>query len=197
MNETEANSPQIRAQLLKAAFELIAEKGIEKVSVREIVERVNVSKPVLYYYFKDKEDLCSQLYAQTIEHMKEMYTCIENQSPNFRGILVSFIEHRLCELHREPKSAQFLLRAMGTDRETPLGKLMYDLYVTGRDFVLEKFRLAEERGEIRKGSGPYVAFTLHSCHLHILTLFAFGEQHMLTQDFAEKYADFILEGAKP
>ncbi|MFA6583421.1 MAG: hypothetical protein WCS77_03905 [Elusimicrobiaceae bacterium] len=36
MNSNETNTAQVRNQLLTAAFELIADKGIEKVSMREM-----------------------------------------------------------------------------------------------------------------------------------------------------------------
>ena len=53
------NAPEnnARQRLLEAATELFAEKGYAGTSVREIVDRVGVSKPVLYYYFKSKEGL--------------------------------------------------------------------------------------------------------------------------------------------
>ena len=46
-----------RERLLETATELFAEKGYAGASVREIVEKAGVSKPVLYYYFKSKEGL--------------------------------------------------------------------------------------------------------------------------------------------
>ena len=46
-----------RQRLLDTATELFAEKGYAGTSVREIVDRAGVSKPVLYYYFKSKEGL--------------------------------------------------------------------------------------------------------------------------------------------
>jgi AcrR family transcriptional regulator len=52
-----APEPNARQRLLETATELFAEKGYAGTSVREIVERAGVSKPVLYYYFKSKEGL--------------------------------------------------------------------------------------------------------------------------------------------
>ena len=52
---------RMRDTIKKAAFLLMAEKGLDKVSMREIAEKVHVTKPVLYYYFKNKEDLCSSI----------------------------------------------------------------------------------------------------------------------------------------
>jgi AcrR family transcriptional regulator len=54
INTLEVNS---RERLLETATELFAEKGYAGASVREIVEKAGVSKPVLYYYFKSKEGL--------------------------------------------------------------------------------------------------------------------------------------------
>ena len=56
-NEISALEPNTRERLLETATELFAEKGYAGTSVREIVDRAGVSKPVLYYYFKSKEGL--------------------------------------------------------------------------------------------------------------------------------------------
>ena len=39
------------------ALELFAEQGYEKTSLREIAERLGVTKAALYYHFKSKEDI--------------------------------------------------------------------------------------------------------------------------------------------
>ena len=56
-NGISALEPNTRERLLETATELFAEKGYAGTSVREIVDRAGVSKPVLYYYFKSKEGL--------------------------------------------------------------------------------------------------------------------------------------------
>ncbi|MBV6511131.1 MAG: HTH-type transcriptional regulator BetI [Ignavibacteriaceae bacterium] len=50
-----------RQKILQAAVDLISEKGYHDVSVREICARAGVTKPVFYYYFKDKEDVLAEL----------------------------------------------------------------------------------------------------------------------------------------
>jgi len=56
-HEIKDMEPNARQRLLDTATELFAEKGYAGTSVREIVDRAGVSKPVLYYYFKSKEGL--------------------------------------------------------------------------------------------------------------------------------------------
>ena len=46
-----------RAQAQKVALELFAEQGYEKTSLREVAERLGVTKAALYYHFKSKEDI--------------------------------------------------------------------------------------------------------------------------------------------
>ncbi|GAA3089471.1 hypothetical protein GCM10010485_29650 [Streptosporangium carneum] len=39
------------------ALELFAERGYEKTSLREVAERLQITRPALYYHFKAKEDI--------------------------------------------------------------------------------------------------------------------------------------------
>ena len=49
--------PDTRSRAQKVALELFAEQGYEKTSLREIAERLGVTKAALYYHFKSKEDI--------------------------------------------------------------------------------------------------------------------------------------------
>jgi TetR/AcrR family transcriptional regulator len=50
-----------RERLMQAAAELFSRKGYAATSVREIVAAAGVSKPVLYYYFKNKEGIYHEI----------------------------------------------------------------------------------------------------------------------------------------
>ena len=52
-----------RARIQQVALELFAEQGYEKTSLREIAERLDVTKAALYYHFKSKEDIVASLLA--------------------------------------------------------------------------------------------------------------------------------------
>jgi AcrR family transcriptional regulator len=54
-----AESPRgrTRERIQSIALELFAEQGYEKTSLREIAERLGVTKAALYYHFKSKEDI--------------------------------------------------------------------------------------------------------------------------------------------
>jgi AcrR family transcriptional regulator len=50
-----------RARIQRVALELFAEQGYDKTSLREIAERLDVTKAALYYHFKSKEDIVRSL----------------------------------------------------------------------------------------------------------------------------------------
>ena len=62
-----SHEEQMRQTIKKVAFELMAQKGLDNVSMREIAQKLKVTKPVLYYYFKNKEDLCSSIIEEYTE----------------------------------------------------------------------------------------------------------------------------------
>ena len=55
-----------RQRLLDAAMRLFSSKGYAATSVRELVEAAGVTKPVLYYYFKNKEGLYLALMQEAL-----------------------------------------------------------------------------------------------------------------------------------
>jgi AcrR family transcriptional regulator len=53
----------MRDQILHVALELFTKQGYDKTSLREIAERLEVSKAALYYHFMSKEEILRALVA--------------------------------------------------------------------------------------------------------------------------------------
>ncbi|MET8328413.1 TetR/AcrR family transcriptional regulator [Streptomyces sp. NPDC005181] len=51
-----------RQRIQDVALELFAEQGYEKTSLREISEKLDVTKAALYYHFKTKEDILVSIF---------------------------------------------------------------------------------------------------------------------------------------
>ncbi|MEV4187075.1 helix-turn-helix domain-containing protein [Streptosporangium canum] len=52
-----ARRSDTRERIQQVALELFAERGYEKTSLREVAERLEITRPALYYHFKAKEDI--------------------------------------------------------------------------------------------------------------------------------------------
>jgi AcrR family transcriptional regulator len=61
-----------RQKIQQVALELFAERGYEKTSLREIAERLDVTKAALYYHFRTKEDIVASLFDEFLALVDEI-----------------------------------------------------------------------------------------------------------------------------
>lgn len=81
---------QVRERLLTSAARIFASKGYAAATVREIVTAAGVSKPVLYYYFQNKEGL----YAEILQTATARYSLLLDGARQRKGRAIN----RLLEL---------------------------------------------------------------------------------------------------
>ena len=62
----------VRERLLNNAARLFARKGYAATTVREIVAEAGVTKPVLYYYFRSKEGIYSELLQEALKRFEAL-----------------------------------------------------------------------------------------------------------------------------
>ncbi|MFH9009407.1 TetR/AcrR family transcriptional regulator [Streptomyces afghaniensis] len=61
-----------RQRIQDVALELFAEQGYEKTSLREIAERLEVTKAALYYHFKTKEEILVSIFEDLTKPIEEL-----------------------------------------------------------------------------------------------------------------------------
>jgi AcrR family transcriptional regulator len=71
-NKKNNHEQSAKRNLLQAGIALFAEKGYASTSVREIVEKAGVTKPVLYYYFQSKEGMFHAILNWAAERLEIM-----------------------------------------------------------------------------------------------------------------------------
>jgi TetR/AcrR family transcriptional regulator len=157
-NEVRALEVNSRERLLETATELFAEKGYAGASVREIVEKAGVSKPVLYYYFKSKEGL---FYA-ILEWAAAVQQNILNEIFEARGTVLQrfiFLYRRVHEGIQQHKSLYIMIH--GLIYGPPEGVPEYDFASFQRymlDAVKRIYAEGLPSGEIRNADAEEVAF---------------------------------------
>jgi AcrR family transcriptional regulator len=61
-----------RLRIQQVALELFAEQGYERTSLREIAERLGITKAALYYHFRSKEDIAHSLTDDYLAEIDEL-----------------------------------------------------------------------------------------------------------------------------
>ena len=100
-------STSTKEKILTCAAELFAMHGYYKVSVREICEKAEVTKPSLYYYFKDKEALLEELMNETNKCADKLVEKYVGQKTDLNEILSGIIEVYLEFLRKYPHLTRF------------------------------------------------------------------------------------------
>ena len=84
-----------RSRIQAVALELFAERGYDATSLREIAERLGVTKAALYYHFKSKEDIVRSLfedYAREVDELIEWGSQQPRTAATRRGLLDRYLD---------------------------------------------------------------------------------------------------------
>lgn len=74
-----------RTRIQNVALELFAEQGYDKTSLRELSERLGMTKSSLYYYFKSKDDIVQSLVDDLLTAVDEVVDWSRGQQPTPRA----------------------------------------------------------------------------------------------------------------
>jgi len=69
----------VRQRLLSCATQVFTRKGYTATTVREIVEAAGVTKPVLYYYFRNKEGIYLELIREAFAKFDALLNALRSQ----------------------------------------------------------------------------------------------------------------------
>ena len=80
---SDKNEKSAREKIIKVATVLFADKGFDAATVDEIAAKARVNKALIYYYFKNKEDLLAKIFDGFIEEglvrFQELFARMESK----------------------------------------------------------------------------------------------------------------------
>jgi len=90
---------QTSQNIVEASFKLMAEHGIEKMSLSMIAKEVGISKPAIYYHFSSKEALVDFLFEEIFSgyHFMSYFDKEQYTRENFAEKLIADGLHMLSE----------------------------------------------------------------------------------------------------
>ena len=90
----DVKDPEIRrAEIMDAAMILFMEKGYTNTTTQDIVDKVNISRGLLYYHFKNKEDILYCLVEQYSDRLlKDIYIIVYDEDKTAIEKIRSFID---------------------------------------------------------------------------------------------------------
>lgn len=186
-----------KEHILLAAASLFADKGYVGTSVREIVEAAGVTKPTLYYYFKNKEDLYVQLISTAILTFSQIVQEAAAQPGTMRARFL-LVFSNIYHLFREHIDLLRLVNSMiyGPRGATPAYDLKPSQEFLERVFS-EILKSGIETREINDRNSKEMLLLLFGLLRSIQVLLVLDPTNpVLGQGDIERVIDFIFDGAK-
>src|SRR5713226_4098965 len=160
--ESRANSPEPRAQdsrdeILGAATRLFANRGFHETSMSEVARSARVSKALIFWHFKTKEELFFAVLSRLLEPFIIDFS--EEQQLDERTQLERLIELYLLFIRENASSVRFFLGRMMHEEEMPDAftdqlRKIYDGYET---LLVDLIRRAQQKGLCSTQNKPEVA----------------------------------------
>ncbi|MCX5784393.1 MAG: TolC family protein [Elusimicrobia bacterium] len=136
-----------RRRILETASALMAERGPDAVSMREISARLKITKPVLYYYFKDKDELIKAAFVEGTKHLEELHKEIANPGLTLEQKLARLFSNHLDFIKRYPDMPKCALKIMASPSSGVLSSMARELKQRNRAVlrrILEKENLPRQ-----------------------------------------------------
>lgn len=81
-----------KEDIVKAGFEIIREKGIDRVNAREVASKLNSSVQPIFYRFTNMEELKQELLAYSLEYYRNFILNFKGDTPKYRQIGLNYIQ---------------------------------------------------------------------------------------------------------
>ncbi|MGW2567709.1 TetR/AcrR family transcriptional regulator [Streptomyces sp. NPDC001537] len=145
-----------RQRIQDVALELFAEQGYEKTSLREIAERLEVTKAALYYHFKTKEEILVSIFEDLSQPIVELIEWGKRQPQSLET------KHEIIRRYSDTLAGaaplfRFMQENQSTVKELRIGEIFRNRMMGMRDILIDPD--AELIDQVRCVSAM---FTLHA-----------------------------------
>jgi TetR/AcrR family transcriptional regulator, acrAB operon repressor len=153
----QTQSQDSRDEILKAAIQLFANRGFHETSMSEVAREAKVSKALIFWHFKTKEEL----FLAVLNKLLEPYVidfAEESEKLDEREQIRKLIGGYVNFVRENAGSVSFFLRRFMNGEEMPDAftdqiRRLYDLY---QALLTDRIRLAQEKGLCSRSYEPAV-----------------------------------------
>ncbi|OPA79317.1 TetR family transcriptional regulator [Paenibacillus selenitireducens] len=109
-------NPEKQERIINAALKQFAQKGYTQASTNEMVKEAEISKGLLFHYFKNKQDLFLYLYDYSIEMMmSEFFAKLDMKERDMLERWKQVVVIKIELMHKHPEMFQFIRMANEDD----------------------------------------------------------------------------------
>lgn len=128
-----------REKIQAVALELFAEQGYDKTSLREIAERLDVTKAALYYHFRTKDDIVASLFDDYFAQIDAIVEWAGTQGEITNGVRREIVR-RYADLlgQRGAGVMKFIQGNQSTMKELKIGSNLAERFLGMSELLIDK-----------------------------------------------------------
>jgi AcrR family transcriptional regulator len=158
IGSTEQQAQHSRDEILKAAMQLFASRGFHETSMAEVAREAGVSKALIFWHFKTKEELFVAVLNRLLEPYFIDFT-EEAAAMDERRQIETLVQFYLLFVRDNASSVRFFLAQMLRDPHLSegLNEQVLKLYSGYRGMLVELVTRAQEKGVCTRHFTPEAA----------------------------------------
>ncbi|MBN1155803.1 TetR/AcrR family transcriptional regulator [candidate division KSB1 bacterium] len=186
---------ETKIKIFNAAAKLFTEKGYYAVSMRELAEKANVTKPTIYYYFRCKEDLYKSLIRLGLEEGFEAFEQISKMDIPVKEKLLRLLKLRFRLSAAHPEFANFFLKAFSSVESLPFLEEFLPDIKRHREITIKIIHEAMASSEFGPKVNPDITFEIVGAVMfHYMRKQLKTSKKILTEELAEEIIELLYKG---
>jgi AcrR family transcriptional regulator len=184
-----------KLQIFLTAARLFAEKGYNGVSMREISEQSNVSKPTIYYYFGSKEGIFRELLETGMKYGVDFSRKIAESEFPAKEKLVKILQNQFKLSCVHPEFSKFFMMVFLTSENIPFAEDFKRHVRAHKKLLVNIFKEGIQSGEFGAGANPELATEIFVAVTgHFISLQIKSKRKILTDRLAEEIVELLFKG---
>ena len=188
-------SEERQAQILDAAEEVFAKKGIDTARMDDIVLETGLSKGALYWYFKSKDDIITAIMERMFQREFKAFNELDKTSMSATDQLKAFADLTIKEMNNftrlMPLAYEFLALAFHNRTVQKVIHQYFDYYI---DILIPIIQRGIDQREFQPGNAQDMAVALGAVFEGTLLLQAYDKDLVQPEHHLRTGFELLLKG---
>jgi AcrR family transcriptional regulator len=136
-------------EIMQVSINLIAEKGIQNMTIKNIADKMHISEPAIYRHFDSKLSILLAILDSFEERFEHIVKEIESKKLKPLDMLEKFYLARCKEFSETPELAKVIFSEEIFQNEQVLSEKIAHIMLKHQKYIVSLIRKASNNGEIR------------------------------------------------
>jgi len=181
------NFSQRQKEIILAAIDLIAQNGIQELTIKKLSQKIGVVESALYRHFSGKQDILLGILAIFRENKEAILQAVQMESDSSLDQLRALFIKRFNYFSEHPAVASVIFAEYLFRNDARLSQTVYEIMKTNQAAIIQLVENGQERGEIRKDlPARQIAFIMASALRLIVSQWRLAEYNFDLKEEGKK-----------